>query len=126
MRKMGLIDGSSALLFDSLHEIRLRMLNHPRLYLTEVLMYGVEASMDIENLTQALREGPYGRCAYECDNDVCDHQVVNFEFASGATATLTMIATSERLCERETKVCGSTGAKDGPYGIGHVQNIATL
>ena len=35
----------------------------------------VDGIPDIENITEALRSGPYGKCVYESDNDVCDHQV---------------------------------------------------
>jgi predicted dehydrogenase len=43
-----------------------------------------------ENLLEALRKGPYGRCVYHCDNDVVDHQVVLMTFEDGPSVTLTM------------------------------------
>ncbi|XP_041377799.1 putative oxidoreductase YteT [Gigantopelta aegis] len=64
---------------------------------------------DIESITEALKTGPYGRCVYECDNDVMSHQVTNFQFEGGATASLTMMAFTKRLCEREVKVYGTKG-----------------
>jgi predicted dehydrogenase len=67
---------------------------------------------DIEAVMDALREGPYGRCAYECDNDVCDNQVVNMEFESGKTASFTMIAYSKDQCTRKTRIYGTQGELD--------------
>ena len=43
---------------------------------------------------------PYARCVYECDNDVVDHQVVNMQFAGGATAHLTMTAFTKEFYRR--------------------------
>ncbi len=59
-------------------------------------------------LEAALRDGPYGRCVYACDNDVCDHQTVNMEFECGATANMTMTAFTSNKC-RWTRICGSRG-----------------
>lgn len=56
---------------------------------------------DIENLTAALQQSNYGRCVYEMKNDVCDQQIVNMEFENGTTASMTMIAFTEAVCQRK-------------------------
>jgi predicted dehydrogenase len=65
-----------------------------------------------EGVLRALREGPYGRCVYACDNDVVDHQVVNMEFPSGATGVFTMTAFSP-AAQRQTRIFGTSGCLEG-------------
>lgn len=65
-----------------------------------------------EAVDDALRNGPYGRCVYACDNDVVDHQVVSMEFPSGATAVFTMTAFAE-AAQRSTRLFGSKGEMSG-------------
>ncbi|MFC9975184.1 Gfo/Idh/MocA family protein [Spirillospora sp. NPDC127200] len=60
----------------------------------------------------ALREGPYGRCVYTCDNDVADTQVVTMEFADGTSATCTVTAFAA-LEHRKTRVFGTRGSIEG-------------
>jgi predicted dehydrogenase len=62
----------------------------------------------LESVTAALENGPYGRCVYECDNDVVDHQVVNMEFENGATASFTMTAFN-KAGHRKTRIFGTRG-----------------
>lgn len=45
-----------------------------------------------EKLYKALKNGPYGRCVYHCDNDVVDHQITEMTFENGVKATLLMTA----------------------------------
>ena len=55
-----------------------------------------------------MREGPYGRCVYHCDNDVVDHQVVNMEFENEVTAVFTMCAFTNEM-GRTIKLMGTEG-----------------
>lgn len=61
-----------------------------------------------ENLIESLKNGQYGRCVFECDNDVVDYQNVSIEYENGVMGNLTMTAFSEN-CFRETRVRGTLG-----------------
>ncbi len=57
---------------------------------------------------QLLREGPYGRCVYACDNDAVDHQVVNLRFEGGVTVAHQMESYTYSG-GRETRIFGTRG-----------------
>jgi predicted dehydrogenase len=50
------------------------------------------ATADDTAILNFLRSSRWGRCVYQCDNDVVDHQVVVAEMLNGVSATLTMTA----------------------------------
>lgn len=62
----------------------------------------------VEGRLAALRDGPYGRCVYRCDNDVPDHQVALYTFANGVCATLTVTAFAQ-VGARLTTLLGTRG-----------------
>ena len=61
-----------------------------------------------EGLKEAIRTGPYGRCVFHCDNDVCDHQVTILEFENGVTATFNLSGFTNRIA-RTLKIMGENG-----------------
>jgi len=61
-----------------------------------------------EVITDSLRKGPYGRCVFECDNDVVDNQTVAIKFENGVQATFKVSAF--------TKDCGRITILNFTYG----------
>ncbi|GAA4587494.1 Gfo/Idh/MocA family oxidoreductase [Planotetraspora phitsanulokensis] len=77
-----------------------------------------------EGVRRALREGPYGRCVYACDNSVVDHQVVSWEFAGGGTVTFTMTAFTPQE-QRRTRIFGTHGYLEGDGTLVKVTDFRT-
>lgn len=78
-----------------------------------MVMDGWEDAGDQE-IIDFLKTSPWGRCVYQCDNDVVDHQVLACELANGITATHTMTAFD---CGRSIEIYGTLASLKGgdPY-----------
>ena len=61
-----------------------------------------------DKVLAAIKNGPYGRCVYKCDNNVVDHQIVNIQYEDNITATHTMCAFSKD-CYRDIKIFVTRG-----------------
>jgi predicted dehydrogenase len=68
------------------------------------------ASADPEAIKAWLKTSPWGRCAWRCDNDVVDRQVLAMEFADGITGTFTMTAFDQH---RAVTIRGTKGVLSG-------------
>lgn len=68
-----------------------------------------------EALREALKTGPYGRCVYHCDNNVCDHMSNILEFDNGVTATFSLTAQTSNIHRNIHIMCqhGEILADDG-------------
>ncbi len=91
----------------------------------DILKKVVSQDTSREALIKALREGPYGRCVYHCDNDVVDHQVVIMEFENDITASFTMCAfTYENT--RKIRVLGTKGELWGDMDKNYIEYVDFL
>ncbi len=70
-------------------------------------------------LREALKTGPYGRCVYRCDNNVCDHMSIIMEFDNGVTATFSLTAQTSAVHRNIHIMCedGELIADDGKRQI---------
>jgi predicted dehydrogenase len=92
----------------------------PLLYRNKTLITGKRGAKRKE-LIQTLKTSPYGRCVFQCDNDVMENQTVALSLADGVKATLTMTAFS-KWCFRRIHISGTKGEiigcdKDGKFKV---------
>ena len=67
--------------------------------------------MTEDALNKALKNGPYGKCAYLCDNDVMDTQIVNMDFENDILVS--MIVSAFTPIGRRIRVMGTKGYLEG-------------
>lgn len=80
-----------------------------------------------EALMEALKTGPYGRCVFRCDNNVCDHMSVILEFDNGVTATFSLTAQTS-ACHRNIHIMcedGEIEADDGQRQIVVTRHVSS-
>jgi predicted dehydrogenase len=82
----------------------------------------ITGDLNEDGIMKALREGPYGRCVYRCDNDQADHQETTIEFENGVTAVLRMHGLSARE-GRTLRIDGTRGTLRACFGGGTVLEV---
>lgn len=75
-----------------------------------------------EVIRRELREGPYGRCVYRCDNNVVDHQIISMEMENDVTISFSMDAFTLGD-QRETHIRLTHGEIDGDERTLRVQTF---
>lgn len=70
----------------------------------------------VEQKIESLKsdDNPYGRCVWQCDNDVVDHQSVVIRFEDGSTATHTLIGGTAKP-NRTIHIIGTKGEIEGSH-----------
>ena len=79
-----------------------------------------ERPLTDEAIRKALDIGPYGRCVFDCDNNVVDHQMAIMHFKNGINANLRMIGGSA-YGGRIMKFYGTHGEIDLDESIGVIK-----
>ena len=85
----------------------------------------VQYGCDIVNPTDDQIRGwltvsPWGRCAFRCDNNVVDHQIVSMRFEADVTATFTMTAFAHG---RSLEIYGTKGTLRGGSNVSGCEGV---
>ncbi|MCL2163160.1 MAG: Gfo/Idh/MocA family oxidoreductase [Oscillospiraceae bacterium] len=72
-----------------------------------------------DEIKNALAKGPYGRCVYRCDNDVCDNQTTLIEFENSVAVNFGMSAFTNRM-NRDIRVLCEDGEISGDDESGRI------
>lgn len=84
----------------------------PKQYLSQINAVGwpttiISTDTSFAARYKALEKGPYGRCVFQCDNDVLDHQSAIFTMEDGTTATFNLTG----LSSENTRILRIYGTK---------------
>ena len=94
-------------------------LEHPKA-VEDGLVYAVTDPVDRLHVLDALKNGPYGRCVFHCDNTVVDHQSVDIKFENQVTASFLMTAFTNQ-CARRIRLMGTKGEIRGDMDAGIIE-----
>jgi len=76
----------------------------------------------IEARKKALKEGPFGRCVYRCDNDVNDNQEVLIKFSNSVTARFILTSLGSDST-RKIKIFFERGIVHGDFLEGSIRIV---
>lgn len=83
----------------------------------DIESYGSEPTLE-QKINSLKTDSPYGRCVWDSDNDVVDHQSVIIEFEDGTTATHNMVGGTAKPC-RSIHLIGTKGEIEGVMEDGY-------
>jgi predicted dehydrogenase len=102
----------------------------PALYLKQITAVGwptetISADTSFAARYKALQTGGFGRCAFRCDNDVCDHQSAIFQMEGGLIVSFSMTGFSSENT-RTIRVYGTKGDIRGHLDKGALEMTTFL
>ncbi len=74
----------------------------------------------VDGITEVLKTSEYGRCVYQCDNNVVDHQIVNMWMEDDVAISFIMSSFNSKH-GRTLRVLGTLGDIDADMGTGKIE-----